>query len=62
MVAGYATGLTNTVLMCGMSLGVYFGTIWVIQDYESDCWRAAPPFGDCRTGGTILSAMPLGSF
>lgn len=57
VVAGYATGLTNTVLICGMSLGVYFGSIWVLQDYESDCWRSSPPFGNCRTGGTILSAM-----
>ena len=23
------------VLICGMSLGVYFGSIWVLQDYES---------------------------
>lgn len=22
-----------------------------------DCWRSSPPFGNCRTGGTILSAM-----
>eukprot|EP00435_Cladocopium_sp_Y103_P027614 s1905_g6.t2 len=57
VVAGYATGLVNTVLICGMSLGVYFGSIWVLQDYESDCWRSSPPFGNCRTGGTILSAM-----
>jgi len=57
VVAGYATGLVNTVLICGMSLGVYFGSIWVLQDYESDCWRSSPPFGHCRTGGTILSAM-----
>ena len=57
VVAGYATGLVNTVLITGMSLGVYFGSQWVLQDYESDCWRAAPPFGTCRTGGTIMSAM-----
>ncbi|CAJ1377525.1 unnamed protein product [Effrenium voratum] len=57
VVAGYATGLVNTVLITGMSLGVYFGSLWVLQDYESDCWRSSPPFGNCRTGGTILSAM-----
>jgi len=57
VVAGYATGLVNTVLITGMSLGVYFGSQWVLQDYETDCWRASPPFGNCRTGGTIMSAM-----
>ncbi|CAE7257360.1 Abcb1, partial [Symbiodinium necroappetens] len=57
VVAGYATGLVNTVLITGMSLGVYFGSQWVLQDYEADCWRASPPFGNCRTGGTIMSAM-----
>lgn len=67
VVAGYATGLVNTVplhaknwlshafwltelagtlrmgfpkvLICGMSLGVYFGSIWVLQDYESATWQ-----------------------
>ena len=83
------------VLITGMSLGVYFGSQWVLQDYETvpwpiqkslgissgdmqtatcfasalaanvtrwrqDCWRASPPFGTCRTGGTILSAMHCG--
>lgn len=55
--AGFAMGLINTVLIIGMSLGVYFGALWVLQDYETDCWKSQPPFGTCRTGGTMMSAM-----
>eukprot|EP00930_Biecheleria_cincta_P034133 TRINITY_DN23609_c0_g1_i1.p1 TRINITY_DN23609_c0_g1~~TRINITY_DN23609_c0_g1_i1.p1 ORF type:complete len:1552 (-),score=307.23 TRINITY_DN23609_c0_g1_i1:357-5012(-) len=57
VVAGFSMGLINTVLIVGMSLGVYFGSLWVLQDYEADCWKAQPPFGTCRTGGTMMSAM-----
>jgi len=57
VVAGFAMGLINTVLIVGMSLGVYFGSLWVLEDYEADCWKSKPPFGNCRTGGTMMSAM-----
>eukprot|EP00439_Symbiodinium_sp_Y106_P081150 s1502_g20.t1 len=55
-----AKDIAPQVLITGMSLGVYFGSQWVLQDYETDCWRASPPFGNCRTGGTIMYTIIWG--
>eukprot|EP00931_Biecheleriopsis_adriatica_P051329 TRINITY_DN29758_c0_g3_i1.p1 TRINITY_DN29758_c0_g3~~TRINITY_DN29758_c0_g3_i1.p1 ORF type:complete len:1525 (+),score=352.14 TRINITY_DN29758_c0_g3_i1:117-4691(+) len=57
VVGGFSLGLVNTTTIIGLSLGIYFGSLWILQDYESDCWRSDPPFGHCRTGGSTLAAM-----
>ena len=51
---GLGWGDENSIISC------FWRNAQVLQDYEADCWRDAPPFGHCRTGGTILSAMQLG--
>ena len=44
------------VLICGMSLGVYFGSIWVLQDYESATWQHRFQQGGDRLPGGLRRA------
>eukprot|EP00931_Biecheleriopsis_adriatica_P051327 TRINITY_DN29758_c0_g1_i2.p1 TRINITY_DN29758_c0_g1~~TRINITY_DN29758_c0_g1_i2.p1 ORF type:complete len:1525 (+),score=304.23 TRINITY_DN29758_c0_g1_i2:99-4673(+) len=57
VVGGFSLGLVNTTTIAGLSLGVYFGSLWILQDYENDCWRSNPPYGNCRSGGSTIAAM-----
>jgi len=57
VVQGFSMGVTICVVGCAISIGMYAGSIWVLEGYERQCWEVSPPFGTCRTGGTMLSAM-----
>eukprot|EP00443_Scrippsiella_acuminata_P044178 CAMPEP_0115328354 /NCGR_PEP_ID=MMETSP0270-20121206/84638_1 /TAXON_ID=71861 /ORGANISM="Scrippsiella trochoidea, Strain CCMP3099" /LENGTH=610 /DNA_ID=CAMNT_0002748875 /DNA_START=13 /DNA_END=1844 /DNA_ORIENTATION=- len=54
---GFMTGL-NTGIIIGMicftmSISMYCGSSWVLEDYDHECWVSDPPFGNCRTGGSL---------
>mmetsp|Transcript_119838 Transcript_119838/g.310922 ORF Transcript_119838/g.310922 Transcript_119838/m.310922 type:complete len:1613 (+) Transcript_119838:118-4956(+) len=58
---GFMTGL-NTGIIIGMicftmSISMYCGSSWVLEDYDHECWVSDPPFGNCRTGGSLMSTM-----
>jgi len=57
VVQGFCIGAVMGVVSFAMSIGFYAGSSWVLSGYEAQCWASAPPFGTCRTGGSILSTM-----
>ena len=54
---GFAQGTILCVTGAAISIGMYAGSIWVLEGYERRCWESNPPFGDCRTGGSMLASM-----
>jgi len=49
---------TNTASgYIAVSIGMFAGCCWLLEGYEHRCWQDAPPFGSCRTGGTMVAAM-----
>lgn len=57
LISGFCNGVNTAVMAFTLSLGMYAGSIWVLDGYEQQCWESSPPFGTCRTGGTMLASM-----
>lgn len=54
---GFAMSFTTLTVYGTFTFGLFMGSKFLIQDYERDCWKSNPPFGDCFTGNTMMATL-----